>query len=189
MITWTTQPHPIDWLNDKGSMTLRMRAACTDLRIDVLRQASAPLFPMEISALGLAAGAEATVREVVMRCDGVPWLVARTAIPPATAVVYGEALSGLGTQPLGSLLFSDPSITRSDFNFAELTDPDDPLHQLACRADYPEHHLDERAPLVTRRSIFTKDGQPLLLTEVILPVMIASLEAAYHATPAASPSP
>lgn len=78
----------------------------------LLRQDTAPLWPLERHALATGAKMQPLVREVLLICQGRPWVFARTVMPRTTASRAGRYLTKLGTRPLGEALFRDSRVKR-----------------------------------------------------------------------------
>jgi chorismate--pyruvate lyase len=77
-----------------------------------------------------------------------------------------QALAHLKERSLGSVLFKNPALQRSEFEIACLK-PRMFLHSKAITA------VEQSLPdLWARRSLFSLPGKSLLLTEVFLPDMI-----------------
>lgn len=164
-----------DCLLGRGSLTARLRAECARhgraFSVRVLSERAGRVLREEADALGLRRGVTAWVREVHLLAGGVPWVFARTVIPRRTLRGHGRTLTGLGTRPLGAVLFADPGVVRGPLQIARL----DLRCPLARRA------LDVRGasglPLWGRRSTFRIDGRPLLVCEVFLPALADVLQA------------
>jgi chorismate--pyruvate lyase len=125
---------------------------------------------------------QAWVRCVLLQCpaplgslgvrgarDSLNWVYARTVIPNLTPHNPWANLQSLGNQPLGEILFDNPQIQRTAFEF---------LNPPLSAWPYLSHHLG--APLNTqnapaRCSVFTQPNapqHPLHLTEVFLPGLV-----------------
>lgn len=104
------------------------------------------------------------IREVSLCCAGRPLVFARTLIPIDTLRASNGKLGRLGNRPLGSLLFSDPRISRGVMEFARLL-PGERLHRKAIEG------LDLNSALWARRTLYYQDGQPLLVNEIFLPTL------------------
>lgn len=158
-------PEPVQrWLLDPASLTRRLVLACGGrFTVEVLAQGWVrPLFN-EVHALGLRAGAHALLREVYLLCDDLPWVYARTVIPRETLTGRHRRLAYLKSRPLGAVLFADPGMRRGPVEVAGLS-PCDRLYPAATR------RLPAPPPRVWgRRSRFTLDGKPLLVSEFFLP--------------------
>jgi chorismate--pyruvate lyase len=90
----------------------------------------------------------------------------------------------LRTRPLAELLYSDSSVSRSSLVSRRLT-ARHPLHRLALRETVDAHvHA-----LLARRSVFERYGEPLMVTEVMLPALWTRLAMHGHKHAAAQPVP
>lgn len=162
-----------DCLLGRGSLTARLRAECARrgvaFSVCVLREHAGRVLREEADALGLRRGETAWVREVHLLAGDEPWVYARTVIPRRTLRGHGRTLTGLGTRPLGAVLFADPGVVRGPLQIARL-DLRCPLARRACAEA-------ERLPLWGRRSVFRIDGRPLLVCEVFLPALADALPA------------
>jgi chorismate--pyruvate lyase len=75
-------------------------------------------------------------------------------------------MNGLGNRSLGSLLFTHPLVIRRPLHFKALR-AHNPLYRSATQ------NLEGASdPLWARRSLFTLQGAPLLVTEVFLPEIL-----------------
>lgn len=159
-----------DWLSDNGSLTQRLIEHCSgafEVRVRGQRW-KAPLLS-ESMMLGIRAGEYAMVREVELLCNGIPHVYARTLIPKSSLTGRASHLQGLGSKPLGALLFSDPTTRRSAIEFARL---------VACHRLYGwamnsmrESEREMASELWGRRTLFCYAGMPLLVNEIFLPAM------------------
>jgi chorismate--pyruvate lyase len=151
------------WLACRGSLTARLRAHFPALRVQLLRQLVARPEDDEYAWLGLRAPRLAWVREVCL-CDADRPLVFAHSVTPLADRGAGALLARLGARPLGEVLFADPLVRRGPLQF--------------CRLDH-RHPLYRRAALSgaawARRSRFVLSGHPLLVSEVFLPALHASL--------------
>ncbi|MDS4028238.1 MAG: chorismate lyase [Candidatus Contendobacter sp.] len=153
-----------DWLLDHGSLTQRLRCACTGrFRVRVLRQGWTRPDRDEARVLGLRLNAWAWTREVHLSCDEQPWVFARTLIPARTLRGRGRRLTQLGARPLGEVLFASPSVRRGPVEIARIV-AGRRLHQQAftCLAEPPD-------VIWGRRSVFHIEDRPLLVCEIFLP--------------------
>jgi chorismate--pyruvate lyase len=155
-------PAVASWLAEPGLLTDRLRACCSGKQgLTVISEREAPL-PTAESALLLAPGNAAFVREIELTCDGRPWIFAQSLSPLATLARHGW-LSTLGDAALGERLAAVPDIKRGPLEFTRLTSGTALFHRaLRQSADPP-------AELWARRSWFAIDGNRLLVQEVFLP--------------------
>jgi chorismate--pyruvate lyase len=98
------------------------------------------------------------VREVLLMSNDSPLVYARSILPLDTLRGRYRRLRRLGRTPLGKVLFSDPSMTRGDMQFAQF--------RLGR-----EKGAGGQLPIWGRRSIFYLVGKPLLVSEIFLPRM------------------
>lgn len=153
--------HP--WLSDPGSLTARIVARCNSFQVRVLGEQCARPFNDERQLIGLPAGRNAWVREVLLVADGIPVVFAHSILAPRDLRGAWHMARAIGSRPLGAALFAEPGIQRGPLTVARLTAAH-PLRQHAAAA--------VGTPLPTlwgRRSRFCRLGRPLLVTEVFLP--------------------
>lgn len=158
--------HIQEWLRAQGSLTAKLRAIGPDLEVLVLSEQLERPLANEAHALGLPAHEEVWVRCVVLKGHERSWVYARTIIPNFNEQNPWFHLNKLGNKPLGEVLFQDNSIKRTPFVFAS---------QRLETWPYLISHLGNqqaKKPGYARRSTFTKEGCPLLLTEVFLPGLL-----------------
>ena len=148
------------WLIDNGSLTRKLVALSKDqFEVQVLRQEVATPGAAEANALKMTQQTPVMIREVVLKGRGRPWVFARSILPMTTMTGRLAGLRTLSNQPLGELLFQDPSMTREALEAACL-----PARILSVPAALAAG--DE--PLWARRSVFFLDKKPLLVSEVFL---------------------
>ena len=166
------------WLLDRASLTDRLlELTGGDFQVRRLRQRAAAPFASECRFLGLpekkarapaaqerAQGrgqgepATALIREVALLCFGEPWVFARSVIPESSMAGPLADLRELGDESLGARLFREPNLRLGARELCELPGGSDYLHK-DCR---------QRAPAWGRRSHFSIEGRPLLVSEVFL---------------------
>lgn len=148
------------WLEDAGSLTSRLRAACSaGFRLELLGEA---LEPVPADARGLLDAGEARARRVRMFC-GDTLCVCATTLMPGVTLAGDPWLAALGDRPLGDALLERGGIQRSPFEFARA----DTLHPLFTPA---LEGIDIRPAWVwARRSRFRLAAGPLLIYEIFLP--------------------
>ena len=155
-----------DWLRDRGSLTRRIQARCKFFSVRPVRSGLARVAYDEAALLGLPRDRNAFSREVFLYADGKPVVFAHSACAAKHLRGTWGAVRGLGSRPLGELLFSHPQVNRQALHYK-------PLH-----ANHPLYHsaiavLGDAPPrLWARRSLFILRGAPLLVTEVFLPEIL-----------------
>ncbi len=129
----------------------------------LLRQELARPGRDEWAGLHLAHRDLAWVREVVLYCADTPMVFAHSVLPRGGVRGAWHLVAGLGTRPLGAVLFADPLIRRMPFAFHRI----DARHALYHKAVAPPTTMVLRRPreLWARRSVFRRGGRPILVTE------------------------
>jgi len=154
------------WLLRPGALTAGLRRLGA-VRLEVLREYAEGLRPDEAACLTRPVRSPVWVREIVMSIDGVDSVAARSLTPlPASHGVW-QGMRRLRARPLADMLYHDPRVTRSAFSVARLHWPM-PFHALASRVQ-ARHGAAPPAPLLARRSVFWRAGQPLVVAECFLP--------------------
>jgi chorismate--pyruvate lyase len=157
-----------DWLLDPASLTHRLQQLCPrQFRVQVLEQQWRYPQHDEARVLGMAPRGTALVRQVRLLCGDQPWVYARTVIPAASLQGDRRRLRGLGSRPLGAVLFADPTMKRGVVELARLL-PGERLFRDATRGLGTSP-----AEIWGRRSVFTLSGRPLLVSEIFLPAVPA----------------
>ena len=154
------------WLAYRGSLTWRITARAPDFRVEVVQQRLRIPNEDEHRALGRPDHRLALVREVILHAGGRPVVLAHSIAGRRDLFGPWRSLRGLGNRPLAAALFADPRVRRQPLEFARI----DRRHPLWRRA---RRLLGREFPaLWARRSLFTKRGRPLLVTEVFLPAIL-----------------
>jgi len=138
------------WLLDQGSLTQKLRQRSPDLRVEILTEGFQKPYHDEALILNIPPVSQAWVRQVQLVSDNTPLIFARTVIPNLSLQNPWWRIKHLGQQPLGEVLFNQPSLQRSRFEFCHTT------------------WFDHTPKLFARRCQFSQTHSPLLLTEVFL---------------------
>jgi chorismate--pyruvate lyase len=176
---WRTQPIPSftsdqkDWLTRGGSLTAHLRELGV-VRVDVTREAVGLPWADEACALNIARRAPVWIREVVLSVDGVPFVAAHSIVPFHASAGVWQAMRRLRNRPLAELLYSDSGVTRSALTSRRIN-ARHPLHRLVFAADASARSE------VARRSVFMRQGEPLMVTECFLPALWLHRSRAAHA--------
>ena len=141
-----------NWLLDTGSLTERVQSSCQHFSLELLGQDSRIPHPNELSMLASNGNTSYQVREILLCGDEQPWVFARSIIPQA---IIDAELSNLGREPLGKRLFNDARFIRSAFE--------------VCTLDATTLGYRKTQALWGRRSMFTLEGQSMIVAEVFLP--------------------
>jgi chorismate lyase len=156
-----------DWLGWPDSLTERLSDRLGErVQVRVLSERVDRLLADERDHLATKSRI-ARVREVRLEVRGTPYVLARTVFSDSTARVMNNALMQLGSRSLGSLLFG---AVRAPVCARELTSlqPQSSLRRVLRR-----HLPSDSAPLWARRALHRLHGQPLLVTEIFLPQLLA----------------
>lgn len=164
-----TPPGLRSWLEERGSLTLRLKAHCHHFQVQVLDQGWALPHGDERRLLGLRPGQRARVREVLLCCDGRPAVFAHSVLVSRRPSPLCRSFQGLGGRSLGtSLLFVDARVSHGPLSFRALS-PRHPLGQALVRATGQRL----QPPCYARRALHRKGGTGVLVTEVFLPELPA----------------
>lgn len=150
------------WLRDEGSLTARLKSHSSSFHVKVIGEQQ-QLCSAEEACNIIKVGEPVLVREVILYCDNIPQVFARSLLPLASLTGKEKALANLGEQPLGQVLFNNPSLQRHRLELSSFG-PDSSVANLANQlTDLPKQAL------WGRRSIFILDNKPLMVAEVFLP--------------------
>lgn len=163
---------PIDralraWLLSDGSLSRRLSLSFGGFKVQLLGQGTAPATAEELQVLRKHGGGvrvqRCHVREVVLWGDGQPLVHARSVLPAVQARLTWRAVHGLGQRPLADLLFGLRAAHCARLGAQCMA----PLQarRLGDRLGWADH------PLWCRRSVFTRRGVPLLVTEWFAPTV------------------
>ncbi len=147
------------WLLNEGSLTDQLvNAAGGNFRVQRLRQGWQQPLLSEQRLLKLPNRQWALVREVLLICFDQPWVYARSIIPQTTLHGSLRHLRRLQNESLGSLIFRQPGLQRSQFELA----------LLPSMSPYIDVSVRQAEPAWARRSLFIIAGKPLSVSEVFL---------------------
>ena len=155
-----------DWLLDPNSLTARLKSHCNEFSVKVLGQQIESCSEQDACEIILA-GSQVLVREVILCCDGIPQVFARSLLPLTSLTGEEQALANLGEQPLGQVIFSKPNLSRTAIEVGQF-DQQSSVAQLVN-----ELGLEMTDSLWGRRSLFYLDAKPLVVAEVFLPCALA----------------
>lgn len=169
------------WLQAPGSLSARLVATGPKFSVQVLGQGRAPLTADEARALGHPAQRAGYMREVLLRVDGVPRVLARSVTGLADSRGAWRSVRGLGTRPLADVLFRRLGIARAQLSYARLTPASAPQRAAQRRwRDATSTALPRRA-LPARRSAFCRGTESLLVMEIFVAPDWHWSDAARHA--------
>ena len=158
--------HLKNWLLDKSSLTARLKKHSTTFRVELLGQQIEPCSAIEANKV-IQPGEQVLVREVILYCDNVPQVFARSLIPLTSLTGEEQQLANLGTRPLGQMLFNSPSLKREGIEiscFKQSSSVGNLCNKLGIAITHN---------LWGRRSVFMLENKPLMVAEVFLPASFA----------------
>ncbi len=152
--------HP--WLTSRGSLTSRLIQNIDHFNlVRVSQRAQLPNVD-ERREIGLRDREFAIVREVLLRDGDTPLVFAHSLVSRRDLTGVWRGLSKLGARPLAEMLFHDAAVVRLPMEYRKI-DARHPLYRRAMKlAPF------EATSIWARRSVFLKQGRPLLVTEVFL---------------------
>lgn len=156
-----------NWLLDPSSLTARLKSHCQNFRVEVLGQKIENCSAAEANN-DIVYGEPVLVREVLLYCDEIAQVFARSLLPLSSLTGAQQQLAHLGTQSLGQVLFNHPDLQRKKIEVAEF-DQNSRVAKLvgSLSAD------NNQQTLWGRRSVFILDEKPLMVAEVFLPSAMA----------------
>ncbi|WP_417348096.1 chorismate--pyruvate lyase family protein [Ferrimonas sp.] len=157
-----TQPPAklLPWLQDKGSLTLKLKALCRRFEVELLQEGVGPAVQ---PGPGWELGQPIWQRVVLLKLDGVPWVYAITEVPRATLECSEIDFPNLGNQPLGERLFASVNLVRGPLQVCRYGERSSAGTQ-AKRLGYPVAE-----GLWGRQREFELAGRSLRVSEVFLP--------------------
>ena len=147
-------PAPLKhWLLDTGSLTQRLKDAYPGtFEVQVIHHDWGRPTHNERRFLSMPERETASIREVVLVCNGAPRVFARSILPATSLEGRNSQLLKLKDRPLGAFLFAQPDLERGPIELTRVLD-----HQ--------------QNPVWGRRSCFILDHKPLAVCEYFLPSM------------------
>jgi len=152
----------LSWLLDRSSLTTRLTNACQQFRVEVLGQVIQPC-TQEESTTDIDVGEQVLVREVLLYCDDVPQVFARSLLPLKSLTGEEQQLAHLGNQSLGQVLFSKKDLIRKCIEISAFSQ-NSAVSKLAIELGLPA-----QTELWGRRSTFMLHSKPLMVAEIFLP--------------------
>ena len=155
------------WLLDPSSLTARLKSHCQNFRVEVLGQKIENCSAAEANN-DIVCGEPVLVREVLLYCDEIAQVFARSLLPLSSLTGEQQQLAHLGTQSLGQVLFNHPDLQRKKIEVAEFNSSSSIAKLVGTLALNTSQET-----LWGRRSIFILDNKPLMVAEVFLPGAMA----------------
>lgn len=158
-----------DWLRAPGSLSRRLARLGERFEVQVLRQDVTPLRAQERAALGLPRRGCTVVREVILRVDGRPLVWARSSLHQSALAGPWKAIKGLGSKPLGHLLYDDPRVRRSELQPRRLARHGHTRRQMQRQWLAATGAPASAQMLWSRNSVFSRCGAELRVMELFAP--------------------
>jgi chorismate--pyruvate lyase len=158
-----------------GALTAGLRQL-GQVSLCVIRERSEGLSRDEADGIKRALRSPVWVREVLMSINGTPCVFARSLTPLGASHGTWQGIRKLRNRPLADILYHEPSIRRSDFEVARIQ------RHMPLYGTYLQTGQNPGAAslkLLARRSVFWRNGQPLLVSECFLPAFWRMLFAYY----------
>ncbi len=152
----------LDWLLDPSSLTARLKKHCQTFRVKVLGQRVERCSEQEANA-DIKQGEQVLVREVLLFCDDIPQVFARSLLPLRSLTGEEQALAQLGNQSLGQVLFNNPELQRKCIEISQFEE------DSSVRRVVSHYNLPKKPVLWGRRSVFVLHDKPLMVGEIFLP--------------------
>lgn len=150
-----------NWLLDTSSLTERLQSKCRQFSLQLLGQRLILPELEEYQSLEQPVvernAQQWQIREVILLGDGVPWVFARSVLPNS---LCNADLAGLGSKPLGQILFNDSRFKRSPFKLSQFP---------ANSVFHNSLSIKTQLPLWGRRSLFSYQSYKMMVAEVFLP--------------------
>lgn len=161
-------PHYLtDWLENRGSLTKRLKTLSSHFSVDCLRQHQQICLSDEHLAWHGQRRQCYPQREVLLLCDNIPLVWGYTVVISNAVMRDWPFYQRLGKTPLGQRLFSDRSVIRGELEFSKIYNSHPYIKRL--NQVLPVPIIDN--PLFARRSMFYRRQGAMLVTEVFLPAI------------------
>ncbi len=154
--------HLLSWLLDPSSLTARLSKCCQQFRVEVIGQEIQPCSAQEATT-DINIGEDVLVREVLLFCDDIPQVFARSLLPLKSLTGEEQQLAHLGNQSLGQVLFSKKELRRKCIEISSFSESS-PVATLAKQLG-----LTVQGQLWGRRSTFMLHNKALMVAEIFLP--------------------
>lgn len=170
---WTTRPAPSwsnpqkQWLMRPGALTRALRELGV-LELHVLAEYPEGASVNESQRLNVCPGTPVWVREIVMSLEGIQCVAARSLTTLRASHGTWQGIRRLRSRPLADILYNNVAITRSNFEVARIHRQSE-LYRTVLLASAGLTMHPATSNLLARRSVFWRQGSPLLVAECFLP--------------------
>ncbi|MCK7458867.1 chorismate--pyruvate lyase family protein [Idiomarina aminovorans] len=152
-------PEQADWLLYEGSLTQRLKQVGQQFSVKLLGQQQ--LAPHAEESERLKHHGPVVIREVLLCCNEVPWVFARSLFLPSAESSGTLNLQKLGNESLGESLFACKDLYCGPIEVATVNS----AHSVA---QLNHQWFDQKRPLLGRRRMFSTSGEQLLVSEIFL---------------------
>jgi chorismate--pyruvate lyase len=156
------------WLTRRGALTQALRKIGT-LELRVLDEYPAGACQDEAYCLNVVARRPVWVREIVMSIDGLECVAARSVTLLNASHGVWQGMRRLRSRPLADILYDDIAIVRSNFEVARLNRRTALYRTVQAFKTETQPLQQSHTALLARRSVFWRQGSPLLVAECFLP--------------------
>jgi len=171
--TWLARPLGAaqikPWLLEQGSLTQRLMNQFNDFQVTPIFQGLCKPNPDEAAALALTLRQNVYLREVLLYGNQQAQVFAHSMTAAVNLRGHWQALPKLGRHSLGSMLFSNPRISRTAMQYKKLSCHHPLFKQVERLTGKPQQVL------WARRSQFSISGDKkaaMMITEVFLPSLM-----------------
>lgn len=156
--------HIVNWLVDPGSFMDRLkRFGISHPKVRVVKHQFAFPTQEECQQLGIKNRQYALIREVLIEGNGKIVMFARTIFPLKSLQGKGRQFLTLKSRSLGSVLFKNPLMKRSEFEFSYFQ------ANSIWHEKIEKYHPLQQEPIWLRESLFSIKDRKILLKELFLP--------------------
>jgi chorismate--pyruvate lyase len=157
------------WIYEPESITRRLRCLYNNqVNVELLLHQHGFAFISENQLLGQSNYHYSLIREVILKSNRKPLILARPIIPIKTLHGAQKILSRLGNKPLGEVIFSYPKLQRLEMQVCKI----EPSHWLPDI----KNRIDLNQSIWARRTIYAIKNRQLLVSEYFLPEITESIE-------------
>lgn len=145
------------WLFESNSITERLlKIAGNSFTIRIIFQGWQQPRLDDLNVLNVKPREIVMVRETELLVNDQVWICARSVFPQSALKDRGQKLLQLKNQPLGKVLYADPTLKRTKFEIATLK----------------FKQKDDQQKLWARRSRYKFYGNDILVSEIFLPALL-----------------
>ena len=162
------------WLLQPASLTQQLIALGQGFHVETIAQGKRKANFDESLLLGIGLRDEVFLREVLLYCGNQPVVFAHSITTMGALQQCWRSLQGLGNQSLGTMLFSNPQVSRTAFQFKKLNHHHPLMRRIRQNSQIKDTHILTDQALWARRSQFflRQKTNAIVVTEVFLPALL-----------------